>query len=166
MPARTVDIGVAFAARVHDLGKIAIADAVYLKPGRREPIETAQMQLHAARGGEIASRMRTVLPAVADAIRHHHERWDGAGYPDGLQGTEIPFWSRIISVADAYDAMTEDRPYRDRPRSHQEAIAILKDGAGSQWDSTAVHAFLEVVESGDVQPKSAPIPFRRAASDG
>jgi len=155
-----------FAARVHDLGKIAIADAVYLKPGRLEPIEAAQMQLHAARGGEIAGRMRTVPPQVADAIRHHHERWDGRGYPDGLAGTEIPLWSRVIAVADAYDAMTEERPYRPQPRTHDEAIQILKEGAGSQWDTTAVHAFLEVLELGTVQPKPAPMPVRRIGGTG
>lgn len=154
-----------FAARVHDLGKIAIADAVYLKPGHLEPIEAAQMQLHATRGAEIAGRMRTVQPGVAEAIRHHHERWDGTGYPDGLAGTAIPLWSRVIAVADAYDAMTEERPYRERPRTHDEAIQILRDGAGSQWDTTAVHAFFEVLESGGVQPKPVSIAVRRAAGD-
>jgi HD-GYP domain-containing protein (c-di-GMP phosphodiesterase class II) len=142
-----------FAGRIHDLGKITITDAVYLKQGRLEPIETAQMQLHAARGGEMCSRMRTVPSAVADAVRHHHERWDGTGYPDSLAGTAIPLWSRVIAVADAYDAMTEERPYRPLARTHGEAIAILREGAGSQWDATAVRAFLEVVESGDVPPK-------------
>lgn len=144
-----------FAARVHDVGKIAIADAVYLKTGSLDPIETVQMQLHAARGGEIATRMRTIPPGVADAIRHHHERWDGAGYPDGLAGTAIPLWARVIAVADSYDAMTEIRPYRDRALSHDEAIDILRGGAGSQWDATAVQAFLEVVAAGEVVRRSA-----------
>ena len=153
-----------FAARVHDVGKIAIADAVYLKRGRLEPIETAQMQLHAARGGEFAGRLSTIPPGVADAIRHHHERWDGKGYPDGLAGTEIPLWSRVIAVADAYDAMTEERPYRDAPRTHDEAMAILEEGAGSQWDTTAVHAFMEVVSSDGVPSKVIPIPIRRLGS--
>ncbi|RLT40184.1 MAG: HD-GYP domain-containing protein [Chloroflexi bacterium] len=153
-----------FAARVHDVGKIAIADAVYLKRGRLEPIETAQMQLHAARGGEFAGRLSSVPPGVADAIRHHHERWDGTGYPDGLAGTEIPLWSRVIAVADAYDAMTEERPYRAAPRTHDEAMAILEDGAGSQWDTTAVHAFLEVIKSSGVPSKVIPMPIRRLGS--
>lgn len=154
-----------FAARVHDLGKIAIADAVYLKPGRLDPIEAAQMQLHAARGGEIAGRMRNVPPEVAEAIRHHHERWDGTGYPDGLAGTNIPLWSRVIAVADSYDAMTEERPYRQQPLSHGEALQVLRDGAGSQWDATAVHAFLEVVQSGMVPPKPLSLFTRRVAGD-
>jgi len=155
-----------FAARIHDLGKIAIADAIYLKPGRLEPIEASQMQLHATRGGELASRMRTVPAQVAEAVRHHHERWDGTGYPDGLAGTNIPLWSRVISVADAYDAMTEERPYRDRPWTHDEALRILRDGAGFQWDATAVAAFLDVLESGTVQPKPVLMSARRVASDG
>lgn len=154
---------VEFAARIHDLGKIAIADAVYLKPGRLDPIEAAQMQLHAARGGEIASRMRTVPSEVADAIRHHHERWDGTGYPDGLAGQDIPLWSRIIAVADAYDAMTEERPYRDRPHTHGESIRILREGAGSQWDAEAVQAFLEVVERVDLRTGRALDPADRAS---
>lgn len=155
-----------FAARVHDLGKIAIADAVYLKPGRLDPIEAAQMQLHASRGGEIAGRMRNVPPEVAKAIRHHHERWDGMGYPDGLAGTNIPLWSRVIAVADSYDAMTEERPYRQQPLTHNEALDVLRDGAGSQWDATAVQAFLDVVQSGMVAPKPISMFSLRVASDG
>lgn len=137
-----------FAARVHDLGKIAIADAIYLKPGQLDPIELTEMQLHASRGSEMAGRMRTVSPAVVEAIRHHHEQWDGSGYPDGLAGTAIPLWSRIISVADAYDAMTEERPYRTQPLTHAQAMQVLEDGAAKQWDAAAVAAFVEVVETG------------------
>jgi HD-GYP domain-containing protein (c-di-GMP phosphodiesterase class II) len=154
----------AFAGQIHDLGKIVISDAVYLKPARLEPIETTQMQMHATRGAEIAGRMRDIPERLAEAIRHHHERWDGAGYPDGLSGTQIPLWSRIISVADAYDAMTEERPYRARALAHAEAIAILRDGAGIQWDATAVSAFLDVIEAGEVAPKSI-LQLRRASSD-
>ena len=130
-----------FAGQIHDLGKIVISDAVYRKPARLEPIETTQMQLHATRGAEIAGRMRDIPERLAEAIRHHHERWDGTDYPDGLSGTQIPLWSRIISVADAYNAMTEDRPYRARPRTHADAVSILQEGAGArQWciDATAL----------------------------
>lgn len=147
---------VEFAARVHDLGKIAIADAVYLKPGRLEPIELAQMQLHPSRGGEMVGRMRTVPVEVAEAIRHHHEQWDGSGYPDGLAGTAIPFWSRIIAVADAYDAMTEERPYRPQALTHAQAMQTLRDGAGNQWDAAVVAAFVDVIEFGVVAPKPGP----------
>ncbi len=143
-----------FAGQIHDLGKIVISDAVYLKPARLEPIETTQMQMHATRGAEIAGRMRDIPERLAEAIRHHHERWDGGGYPDGLKGTEIPLWARIISVADGYDAMTEERPYRERALSHGEAVKILDEGAGSQWDATVVSAFLEILEAGTVPPKS------------
>ena len=142
----------AFAARVHDLGKIAIPDAIYLKPGSLTLIELAQMQLHAPRGGEMSQRMHTIDPAISLAIRHHHESWDGTGYPDGLSRMEIPLWSRVIAVGDAYDAMTESRPYRVVPLTHEVAIGILQDGAGKQWDTTIVDAFLELVKLGGVTP--------------
>lgn len=155
----------AFAGQIHDLGKIVIPDAVYLKPASLEPIERTQMQLHATRGAEIAGRMRDIPEQLAEAIRHHHERWDGSGYPDGLSGTRIPLWSRIIAVADAYDAMTEERPYRAGPRSHDEALAILRDGSGTQWDATAVAAFLEVIQTGEVAPKGIILQMRRASPE-
>jgi len=155
----------AFAGQIHDLGKIVIPDAIYLKPGALQPIELTHMQLHASRGAEIAGRMRDIPEQLAEAIRHHHERWDGGGYPDGLSGTAIPLWSRIIAVADAYDAMTEERPYRAGPRSHDEAISILRDGAGTQWDAAAVAAFLDVIQSGEVAPKGIILQMRRASSD-
>lgn len=155
----------AFAGQIHDLGKIVIPDAIYLKPSALQPIELTHMQLHATRGAEIAGRMRDIPEQLAEAIRHHHERWDGGGYPDGLAGTAIPLWSRIIAVADAYDAMTEERPYRAGPRSHGEAIDILRDGAGKQWDATAVAAFLDVIQTGEVAPKGVILQMRPASSD-
>lgn len=158
----------AFAGQIHDVGKIVISDAVYLKPARLEPIEMTQMQLHATRGSELVGRLRDIPGRLAEAVRHHHERWDGGGYPDGLTGTQIPLWSRIIAVADAYDAMTEDRPYRERPRTHDEATGILRDGAGMQWDATVVSAFLDVIEAGELSPKGqrpVVVGRRRAASD-
>ncbi len=144
-----------FAARIHDIGKIVIADSIYLKPGPFEPIELVQMQLHATRGAELIERMHEIPAQVTEAVLHHHERWDGEGYPGGLAGTAIPYWSRIIAVADAYDAMTEERPYRPHPRAHAEALAELRAGMGQQWDATCVTAFLEVVESGALHAKTA-----------
>lgn len=155
----------AFAGQIHDLGKIVIPDAIYLKPATLQPIELTHMQLHASRGAEIAGRMRDIPEQLAEAIRHHHERWDGGGYPDGLSGTAIPLWSRIIAVADAYDAMTEERPYRSGPRSHDEAISILRDGAGTQWDAAAVAAFLDVIKAGEVAPKGVILQMRHALSE-
>lgn len=155
----------AFAGQIHDLGKIVIPDAIYLKPTKLQPIERTHMQLHATRGAEIVGRMRDIPEQLAQAIRHHHERWDGGGYPDGLSGTAIRLWSRIIAVADAYDAMTEKRPYRPTPRSHDETIAILGDGAGTQWDATVVAAFLDVIETGAVEPKGVILQMRQASSE-
>lgn len=136
-----------FAARVHDVGMISVPDAVLLKPAAFEPIEAAQMQLHAPRGGETLRRLSGIPHSVVAAVQHHHERWDGAGYPDGLAGTEIPLWSRIIAVADAYDAMTEARPHRPHARTHDEAIDVLRRGAGAQWDTVVVDAFIDAIAS-------------------
>ncbi len=144
-----------FAAQVHDVGKLVVPDAIYLKPGALDPVERSQMQLHAPRGQEILDRLHSLPPAVGQAVRHHHERWDGQGYPDGLRGEAIPLWARVISVADSYDAMTEERPYRPA-RSHDEAVAILRAGGGSQWDRELVGAFLDVLGEGTVEPKSGP----------
>src|SRR5439155_6640079 len=100
-----------FAARLHDVGKIQVPDAVLNKPGPLDPQEFDVIRCHAAWGAETLSRIPG-LEAVATIVRFHHERWDGRGYPDGLRGARIPLASRIISVCDAYGAMTSDRPYR------------------------------------------------------
>ncbi|HKV88356.1 MAG TPA: HD domain-containing phosphohydrolase [Candidatus Dormibacteraeota bacterium] len=125
---------------IHDIGKIGVPDAILLKPGRLDPDELARMQAHAVIGEGIVAPLESgaeLLPI----IRHHHERFDGSGYPDRLAGSDIPFLARIVAVCDAYDAMTSDRPYRER-RTHEEAAAVLSDGAGRQWDPDVVHLFL------------------------
>jgi putative two-component system response regulator len=124
---------------IHDVGKIGVPDAVLLKPGPLDPEESAQMRAHAVIGEGIVSPLRSgfnLLPI----IRHHHEHFDGNGYPDGLRESAIPRLARIVSVCDAYDALVNDRPYRER-RSVDEAIAILKQGAGKQWDPEVVGLF-------------------------
>jgi response regulator RpfG family c-di-GMP phosphodiesterase len=132
-----------YGAALHDVGKIGIPDAVLLKPGSLTESEWVVMKTHC----EIGYRMlrgfdflRGALPIVL----HHHERWNGAGYPDGLRGREIPLGARIFGVADAYDAMTSDRPYR-RAMGHEAAVAELRRGAGSQFDPDVVDAFLSNV---------------------
>jgi len=134
------------AGELHDIGKTTVADAVYLKPGPLDPIEMSDMQLHTVQGEEIVKLLNPDGDAIATVSRYHHERWDGTGYPDRLAGEAIPLWARIVAVADSYDAMTEERPYRP-PKTHEEALAELHDGAGSQWDPRAVEAFLAVLDS-------------------
>jgi putative two-component system response regulator len=125
---------------IHDIGKIGVADAILRKPGPLNAEEERQMRAHPVIGESIVKS----LPSVADTltiIRHHHERFDGGGYPDGLCGYKIPLLARIVSVCDAYDALASDRPYRAR-RNPQEAIETLMRGAGQQWDRELVSLLL------------------------
>jgi putative two-component system response regulator len=135
------------AALLHDVGTLSVPVGVLAKEGRLDPGEFSQVKRHPLVGEEILAplpRADQLLPAV----RHHHERIDGAGYPDGLGGDQIPLFARIIAIADAFVAMTSDRPYRRR-RSREEAIRILAQGAGKQWDAVLVDQFLRLVaESG------------------
>jgi hypothetical protein len=136
---------VVLAAQMHDVGKIATPDHILLKPGRLTDDETAEMRRHTVLGGEIADRVSALRPASA-AVRAHHERFDGEGYPDGLRGDEIPLAARIVSVADTYDAMTSTRPYREA-LSHETAIAEIRRVRGTQLDPRCVDAFLAMFES-------------------
>ena len=130
-------------ARLHDIGKIGIPDAVLLKPGKLSPDEIAIMQTHSQKGSELLSKYKDFSRGAA-IIMHHHERWDGQGYPAQIKEHEIPFGSRIIAVADSFDAMTSDRPYRKALSAHQ-AIQVLLDGRGTQWEPTVVDAFVEML---------------------
>lgn len=128
------------AGRIHDVGKINVPDAVLLKPGRLTPEEFEMMKHHAARGEHIANSTR-VLRHVASAVRAHHERYAGGGYPDGLRGEQIPLAARIVAVADTFDALTSNRVYRPM-RSWDEALAELQRAAGTQLDPACVAAFV------------------------
>jgi HD-GYP domain-containing protein (c-di-GMP phosphodiesterase class II) len=125
---------------VHDIGKIGVADSILLKPGPLNGEEESQMREHPLIGEYIVMP----LPSAADLlciVRSHHERFDGGGYPDGLSGYRIPLLARIVSVCDAYDALSSDRPYRAR-RCSAEAIETLMRGAGQQWDRELVSLFI------------------------
>lgn len=126
-------------ATLHDVGKIAIPEAILDKPGALTAAEYAIMQRHPIAGAEICAPLRSARDLIP-AIRHHHERWDGGGYPCGLRGREIPLMARVMAVADAFSAMTTDRPYR-KGLSPTHALALLQEGAGVQWDSECVDAF-------------------------
>jgi putative nucleotidyltransferase with HDIG domain len=129
-------------ALLHDIGKIGVPDEVLRKPGRLSPEEFTLVQEHPTIGRRILEGVNGFHPYLA-AVELHHENWDGTGYPQGQAGIETPMDARIIHVADAYDAMTTDRPYR-RGMSHEEAIARLCDGAGTQFDPEVVRRFAEV----------------------
>jgi putative nucleotidyltransferase with HDIG domain len=129
---------------LHDIGKIGIKDEILQKPARLTPEEHKIMQQHSVIGEAIVTPVRS-LSKVVELVRHHHERYDGTGYPSGLKGEQIPLAARILSVADAYDAMMTDRPYRKR-LSVEEVKQELRRNAGAQHDPMIVEALLRVVE--------------------
>jgi HD-GYP domain-containing protein (c-di-GMP phosphodiesterase class II) len=131
------------AARVHDIGKIGIPDKILQKPGRLTPQEKAIMDSHAEQGAELLACFPD-LARGAEIVRHHHERWDGAGYPSRIGSFDIPLGARVVAVADSFDAMTTDRPYRPA-LSVQQAAAILRQERGRQWDPEIVDAFLHTL---------------------
>lgn len=125
---------------IHDIGKIGVPDAILLKPGPLDSEELTAMHLHPLIGANIVAPLRSASQVVP-IIRHHHEHFDGTGYPARLHGEAIPQLARIVAVCDAYDALVNDRPYRRR-RTEAEAISILRSGAGSQWDPQIVETFV------------------------
>jgi len=131
------------AAAVHDVGKLEVEAAIIAKPTALDPEEWAAMRRHPSVGADLLQACE-VPSAVAAIVRSHHERWDGAGYPDGLSGDDIPFGARIVAVADAYCAMLEERPYRPPIRA-REARAELLAQAGRQFDPVCAEATCRVV---------------------
>jgi putative nucleotidyltransferase with HDIG domain len=144
IPRATAEAVVA-AAHVHDLGKVGSRDGSLKKPGELSDEERQEIEQHAAIGAEIVSRLEAYKLSV-DTIRHHHERWDGSGYPDGLEGERIPLGARIIAVADAFDAMTSDRVYR-AALPVDVAFAELAKGRGTQFDPQVVDLFQAAYQS-------------------
>lgn len=134
------------AAQMHDIGKIGIPDSVLNKVGRLTDEEYAKMKSHVVGGAEILKDF-TLVEHVVDGTRYHHERFDGRGYPDGLKGDEIPLFARIIAVADAFDAMTSNRVYRNHMDSDY-VMNEMKRGRGTQFDPEALDAFLRLVDKG------------------
>ena len=134
----------ALLAVLHDIGKIAIPQTILLKPGKLTDEEWEVMKSHAEKGFRIASASKELRP-IADYILHHHERWDGKGYPGGLEGESIPLLSRIITVVDSHDVMVHDRPYH-KAMSEEDAEKELVRCAGTQFDPHIVEVFLEVLK--------------------
>ena len=138
----------ALASSLHDVGKVGIPDSILLKPGRLSQAEREVMELHTLIGGEcleaIQGRLGTdnqFMQIAKQIAYYHHERWDGNGYPHGLEAEKIPVVARIVAVADVYDALTSKRPYKE-PLSHIESKGIILSGSGSQFDPEVVAAFL------------------------
>ena len=136
-------------AVLHDVGKIGIPDGVLMKPGPLTAEERAAMQKHTAIGDQMLVPL-ALLEQVRPIVRHHHERWDGSGYPDGLAGERIPLLARIVAVADSIEAMSSVRPYR-KPLGKADVVRELAQGRGQQWDPHLVDIALDVVASGQLR---------------
>lgn len=133
------------AAVLHDIGKIGIPDCVLLKPGAFDDDEWREMQSHAERGERIVQAIALDgAGAVAHVVRHHHESFDGSGYPDGLRGEAVPYASRMVALADAYDAMAGLRPYQQR-RSHKQIMEILAAESGARFDPYLLARFAAMI---------------------
>jgi diguanylate cyclase (GGDEF)-like protein len=137
---------VSTAALLHDIGKIGIPDKVLNKKGKLDEENWETIMYHPRLGANIVGNIPNLAPCVS-SILHHHERWDGGGYPEGLKGEEIPIESRILAIADSFEAMSSARPYRPAlPR--QEVIEKIREGAGSQFDPKLVEVFIGLIEAG------------------
>lgn len=131
------------ASLLHDVGKLAVPDYVLNKPGALSHGEFERMKQHAAKGAEILEAVEFPY-AVVPVVRHHHEQWNGKGYPDGLAGEEIPFGARVLAVVDCFDAVTSDRPYR-RKMTDEQGVEILKARRGTMYDPRVVDVFVELI---------------------
>jgi putative two-component system response regulator len=128
---------------MHDIGKIGIPDSILFKPGKLSPEERDVMQTHTTRGVEICRHLKSLAPVVP-IIRHHHERWDGSGYPDGVVGEQIPLLARLVQIGDIYDALTSTRPYKDAV-SPSRALRIIREETARGWrDPQVVDMFLRL----------------------
>lgn len=150
------------AGMLHDIGKVAIPDGILNKQGPLTPPETDTMQRHPVLGGKMVTDA-SIMGCARDGAVHHHERWDGTGYPDHLAGEDIPLTTRIISVVDAYDAMTTDRPYR-KALGHEVALGELEASAGSQFDPYIVQEFLKLCQTPEGMDRI--VGSREPATDG
>ena len=166
------------AALLHDVGKLAVPERILNKPGGLTPAEFERMKLHAQVGADILSEVAFPFPVVP-IVRHHHENWDGTGYPDAVRGADIPLGARVLAVVDCFDALTSDRPYR-RAMSMSQALALIETRRGSMYDPTVVDAFREMCAAGEVvaaepagrlesdvwpQPSTAPLQAAPEARD-
>lgn len=137
-------------AALHDVGKLAVPERVLRKPGPLDEEELAEIRRHPEEGARMVAAVRSLRSAVP-AVLFHHERWDGRGYPVGVEGDAIPAEARVLAVVDAFDAMTSDRPYR-RALGTRAALAELDRCSGTQFDPEIVEYFLAAWEEGSLEP--------------
>lgn len=152
------------ASLLHDMGKLAVPEYILNKPGPLTPAEFEKMKMHASVGADILSAISFPYPVVP-IVRHHHENWDGSGYPTGLAGTNIPIGARILSVVDCFDALTSDRPYRPR-LTDRDAIKILLERRGKMYDPLVVDMFIRVhLQIAPAETNLSAVPSLRAITD-
>jgi HD-GYP domain-containing protein (c-di-GMP phosphodiesterase class II) len=140
-PALAADPALRWGFLLRDIGNIGVPDSILLKPGPLDSAEFEQMERHTTMGAAILGRVPSLAGVALDVALHHHERWDGQGYPNGLRRDEIPLAARIFAIAGAYDAMTRERPYRS-PLPHGAALSQVAAGAYGQFDPALVRAFV------------------------
>ena len=150
-------------ALLHDIGKLAVPAHIINKPGRLTQAEFEKMKIHTTVGAQILSRVEFPYPVIP-IVRHHHEQWDGLGYPDGLKAEQIPITARIISVVDCFDSVSEDRPFRHGMR-RDEAIAFLLRGSGNHFDPNVVDLFVEHLPRFEAQIEAAGLPQQLPPSE-
>lgn len=138
-----------WAGYLHDVGKIATPTSILTKPGPLTENEYAVVKRHTVLGGDLLAQVSPAFQPIAEGVLYHHERWDGTGYPEGLSGTDIPLFGRILGVVDVFEALTSNRPYRAAMPEHQ-AAAIVREGIGSHFDPDAGNAFMEMLAEGRV----------------
>ena len=136
-------------AMLHDVGKVGVSDTVLLKPGKLTDVERKRIEAHPVIGANITTQVK-FDEEINDMVRHHHERYDGSGYPDALKGDEISRNARILAVADALDAMLSDRPYR-KGMEKEKALGLIRAGSGTQFDPQAVEALMRAAGKGALE---------------
>ena len=151
-------------ALLHDIGKLAVPDHILNKPGRLTPAEMEKMKIHSSVGASILEKVGFTYPVVP-TVKYHHECWDGSGYPEGLKGKQIPITARILTIADAFDTLRGDRPYRSAI-SREEACDFLRSRAGSQYDPALVQVFIKNLKALDDEIAEAGLSYESALAAG
>ena len=138
---------------LHDVGKIAVPDAILNKPGKLTADEFEEMKKHPGHGSRILENIQNAaVKAVLPGVKHHHETWDGRGYPDGLRGEDIPMLARLIGIADFYDALTSARSYR-AAMSHDEAVELIRRAAGTHFQDSLANLVVRLHRAGTLLPE-------------